>query len=86
MECPVCVGTGQTSEVQEPPRVTRTTAHSEPYLDDHRAVHEHDPNKTTSEYECSKGHRWWMSAYASCWCGWQKDRAPEVTVQPPESN
>ena len=82
MNCPVCVGIGHQSVVTEG-EATTTTAYYRPHLDSKQRVHHHDPNEMTWAYECSNGHKWWITRYGSCWCGWQKRRAPTIAVEPP---
>lgn len=32
--------------------------------------HTHDPNVTTTDYTCTRGHTWSTKTRRPCWCGW----------------
>ena len=38
------------------------------FYDEQGRFHDHDPNTTTIEYRCSRGHRWVEKSKHECWC------------------
>jgi hypothetical protein len=68
MKCPTCEAQGTRSIVYVGPSTT-TTLSGQVFYDEDGRFHMHDPNTTTSEYNCSLGHRWSVQAPAhQCWC------------------
>ena len=57
MKCTTCVSEGRESRVY-PGMSTRTLAAWQPFYDEAGVLHNDDPNKTTTEYTCSNGHKW----------------------------
>ncbi len=57
MKCPECVAEGERSKVY-PHESHRTLLAVQRYFDEDGTYHSHDPNKTTTKYECSRGHKW----------------------------
>ena len=53
--CPVCQENNQTSKVTELTSSV-TTSYSSPFYDEEGNYHNHDSNKTTTNYQCSNGH------------------------------
>jgi hypothetical protein len=72
MICPECKAAGLTSRVF-PLGAMTTLMGSATYYDEHGQFHDHDPNTTTSSYECSNGHKWYSERRHTCWCGWGED-------------
>lgn len=73
MKCPECVKEGEKSRVY--PGVSTTTSMSgERYYDEEGRLHVHDPNTTTADYTCSRGHKWTTTErHGTCWCETVKD-------------
>jgi hypothetical protein len=57
MQCKECQESGRTSRVY-PGLSTRTMMGWQPYYDEAGVLHNEDPNKTTTHYSCSNGHKW----------------------------
>ena len=57
MKCAECVTLGQRSTVTVGATTTTAMAVSA-YYDEDGHYHYNDPNITTTEYHCSRGHRW----------------------------
>ncbi|KKR00149.1 MAG: hypothetical protein UT24_C0016G0038 [Candidatus Woesebacteria bacterium GW2011_GWB1_39_12] len=57
MKCPECQKKGDKSEIYIG-MSTRTLLGWQQYYDKDGILHDKDPNHTTTEYECSKGHKW----------------------------
>jgi len=49
-----------------PKAVTRTAVAWQPYYDQYGLYHAHDPNTTTTTYECSNGHVFSVDKIAMC--------------------
>ena len=56
-KCPECVKLGQKSSISIGLQATTLMGWSEGYDEDGN-YYRHDPNITSIEYQCSKGHRW----------------------------
>lgn len=48
-----------------------TAVYYTPFYDENGKYHNHDNNKKTTSYSCSNGHKWSVSNWGSCWCGWK---------------
>lgn len=83
LPCPACATRRKQSDVHGGGS-TKTMLSWRPYQDAEGRHHNHDPNATTTANRCSEGHHWWATTYDACWCGWQTDRAPEITVETPQ--
>lgn len=57
LKCPSCVSEGRRSKVFVGMQ-TRTLMAVHTYYDEDGRLCVDDPNKTTSSYSCSNGHRW----------------------------
>jgi len=79
VKCPVCIEQGLKSLVNVG-HGTTTLMHCQPYYDENGKHHHHDRNTSTSNFSCSNGHSFTVSRQGSCWCGWNKDQVPYVTV------
>lgn len=55
--CAECRDEGERSRVYPGP-TTRTLMAGHRYYDEDGRLHISDPNKTTTAYVCSRGHRW----------------------------
>lgn len=71
MKCPTCVAEGKKSRV-EIGRTSRTCLGHSPFYDEDGKYHNHDPNRSTTQYHCSNGHAWQDVSYTECWCGYGK--------------
>lgn len=69
MICEECKKNKQRS-LSYPGGSTSTLLGFQPYFDEDGKYHNHDPNKITTYYNCSNGHKWVNSYVQSCWCGW----------------
>ena len=69
MICPTCEKEGEKSKVYSQGGSSTLLGYS-PFYDEEGRYHNHDPNRTTAYYECSRGHRWSAIIDNSCWCGW----------------
>lgn len=67
MICPECEKTGQKSKVYGGFGLT-TAMFSPGYYDEDGNYHHHDPNTTTSKYNCSNGHDFTVVSHKLCWC------------------
>jgi len=65
MKCPQCIKEGKRSKVYVGLSVT-TTAGTESYYDEDGNFHFHDPNVTTTQYNCSNGHKWEENSRNEC--------------------
>ena len=73
MKCPECVKEGERSCVY-PGMSTTTCMGGQRYYDEDGRLHVHDPNVTTSEFSCSRGHKWTTKQqHGTCWCETVKD-------------
>ena len=70
--CLECKKQGLKSKVY-PGGSTTTLMYCQPFYDEEGNYHHHDYNTTTTEYSCSKGHKWVEHRGGSCWCGWSAD-------------
>lgn len=80
MKCPVCIEENQKSTVRDRGSA-RTLLACSPFYDEEGRSHHHDGNTTTTGYSCSRGHYFAVKSTGSCWCGWNKDQTPRVSVQ-----
>lgn len=80
MKCPVCIQEGKKSRVSD--KGSAATLISCPsYYDEDGKQHHHDRNTTTASYSCSNGHNFMVGRVGRpCWCGWNKDQVPTVTI------
>ena len=69
MICEACKSEGKTSRVFAGMSYT-TAAYYPPFYDEEGRYHSHDGNTTSTTYECSNGHRFYIAGQPSCWCGW----------------
>jgi len=65
MKCPVCIEKGLKSTVSIGISMSTCMGFSQ-YYDEEGNLHVHDPNRMTTSYNCSKGHRWSNSRIGSC--------------------
>ena len=79
MKCPVCVKTGQRSEVRENGPGSCTLMYCAQYSDEDGVYHPHDCNTTTGLLRCSNGHEWVVGTSGSCHCGWGQTE-PDITI------
>lgn len=76
MICPTCKAEGTKSCVY-PTGESHTLAGFTSYYDENGVPHIHDPNLTTSRYQCSLGHSWSKVYERPCDvrdCAWNKKR------------
>ena len=67
MRCPQCVQEDQTSRCFKGNRtVTTAMAGVQRYWDEAGVYHSHDPNRSTSTFHCSRGHRWTITTRQQC--------------------
>jgi hypothetical protein len=80
MKCQECEKQGLRSTVEQ--GVSRTTcAGINQYYDENGHHHHHDPNRRTTIYTCSNGHRWEEETRSKCWCGYPEN--PGTVKEPP---
>jgi hypothetical protein len=79
MKCPVCIQEGQKSTLRDRGG-TRTLMACWPFYDEEGRHHHHDYNTSTYGYTCSRGHEFSVARKGTCWCGWNKDTLPSVSV------
>lgn len=80
MRCPFCVEEGERSIVNVPGYSTRTLMMGHSFYDEDGRLHSHDPNVSSADYSCSRGHRWIHSSRSSCGvdgCEWERVRASD---------
>lgn len=65
MRCPECVEQGLRSRVYGGNDGV-TLLGFNPYYDEDGNYHSHDPNKYSTSYHCSNGHRWQVSRVSLC--------------------
>lgn len=65
MKCPTCVAEGELSEVEDRGGA-RTLMGFFPFFDDQGRRHSHDPNTTSHDYRCSRGHSWKEEEQTPC--------------------
>ena len=58
VKCPQCIADGTTSRVYQPEGRSTTLMGVSSFWDERGAYHHHDPNRSSSLYQCSLGHRW----------------------------
>ncbi len=66
--CHECQAAGEKSTVRDLGGSVTCLGWSAHY-DEEGVRHSHDPNRHTSGYECSRGHRWERRWYPRCHCG-----------------
>jgi len=69
MLCPKCQEENKKSKVYNGCTFC-TAVYYRPYYDEEGTYHNHDANKRTTSYSCSNGHRFSVTDYGSCRCGW----------------
>jgi len=65
MKCAECNRNGDKSLVY-PGMSVSTCMGWLPYFDESGDYHNHNPNSVSSEYSCSKGHKWAVSEAVPC--------------------
>lgn len=73
MKCSECVEAGTPSKVYVGASTT-TCMSGESFYDEDGKYHKHNPNRMTTGYRCSNGHRWSENQWARCLqtdCGWK---------------
>lgn len=65
VRCPECVEAGERSTVTVGPRSSTLMA-GWAFFDEEGHFHDHDPNKVTVTFSCSRGHRWVMESRQEC--------------------
>ena len=65
MICPVCEKEGKLSQVNVGLSMVTLAGHI-PYYDEKGLYHDHDPNYTTTEFNCSNGHKFTKSYKSVC--------------------
>lgn len=65
MKCQKCIEENKTSRIFIGGSMS-TLLHSSNYFDEEGVMHNHNPNKITSTYQCSNGHRWTEDGYENC--------------------
>ena len=79
MICPVCQEQNLKSRVTGGPGMTTLMGYF-PYYDEDGKYHDHDPNTTTTHYNCSNGHYFSISQKGTCpSCDYVKD-TKRVTI------
>lgn len=85
MKCPLCLEQEVTSSLREH-GVTQTMLGGDfTTYDEAGKKHHHDPNKSTTNYTCSRGHGFVVKRRAACWCGWGQSDI-EVRAYLPEGS
>ncbi len=69
MKCPECTKESEVSRVYPNSGGTTLMGYNE-FYDEAGHYHFHDPNSTSTFYQCSRGHQWADSHSSHCWCGW----------------
>lgn len=69
--CPECEKTGEKSIVYTH-GISSTLMGWKPYYDQNGDYHDHDPNKKSEHFTCSKGHIFDIDHTHKCWCGWTR--------------
>jgi len=75
MKCLQCVEKGERSSISIGANTTTLMGHT-PYYDEDGVFHNHNPNRSTVVYSCSKGHSWTVSSKMKCpaiKCDWNKE-------------
>lgn len=65
MFCNKCLEEGETSIIT-PSGSTSTLMYSDPYYDTEGLYHYHDPNTHSSNYRCSRGHKFFINLTRGC--------------------
>jgi len=65
-KCPKCVEQGKRSKLYGGDGGTRTLMSFTVYHDEDGQYHSHDPNRLTSGYQCSEGHRFSVTYSSAC--------------------
>jgi hypothetical protein len=78
MICEECKKENQKSIIEV--GLTATTAmYCAPFYDEEGVLHQHDRNVRTTEYSCSRGHRWKEGRIAKCpACGWPEEETAQA--------
>lgn len=66
MRCATCVSEGRESRVHNRGMRRTLLAGGGEFFDEKGVRHYHDPNTTTTRYECSNGHTWEENTRAQC--------------------
>lgn len=70
MKCPKCVEDGERSTLTGGVGTT-TLMYAAPFYDEDGNYHDHNPNATTTSYQCSRGHRITVTTHRRCGsCDW----------------
>ena len=73
--CQQCRNLGQRSKVYMPGCSFTTLMADEHYYDEDGNYHHHDPNASTLQYRCNRGHSWTEVSYGECpSCDYNKGR------------
>lgn len=85
MKCLECVLEGERSTVTPGSTETTLLSHNT-YYDEDGVYHDHDPNRHTTPYRCSRGHNWLKTGYKTCPnCGYNRDPLAEAKAKHPSS-
>ena len=72
MICPQCKAEDKKSRVWLGHTMSTSAGYSSHYDEDGH-YHSHDPNRSTTSYSCSNGHRWSEDSWPVCAaCGWSR--------------
>ena len=71
-KCPVCELQDTPSVLIEGPQTTTLMSFGR-FSDEEGNSHEHDGNRLTIDYDCSKGHHTTMVTGYGCDCGWKSN-------------
>jgi len=82
MMCPQCQKNDETS-LCFVDHLVKTTAMGGllRYWDEKGIYHSHDPNRSTSSYHCSRGHRWAITSRHKCPACDFGHVEPEITIR-----
>jgi len=73
MICQTCKAEGQKSTISVGCGMTTAMGYA-PFYDEDGVLHIHDPNVTTRDYTCSRGHSWSASTTSKCpACSWPEN-------------
>lgn len=66
MKCEQCIEGGKTSRVYSVGSTSTLMGGGGPYWDEDGVLHRHEPNVTTTGYQCSNGHSWYVRRKPRC--------------------
>lgn len=82
MKCPQCVQQNERSCCFQGNRTSSTAMGGvQRYWDEGGVYHNHNPNRSTGYFHCSRGHRWIVISRNPCpGCAWGHED-PQVTIR-----